>query len=352
MQWPLVEVDVSGQTDPARTKQMLGATPSMGGLFSNRRLYFVDEVDGAVARGQMPVIAELARENKQPLIFAVNDAWESKLSPIRALCKLVEFKGVNTTTVVKVLSALDSKQTAAGGAPVAQELQLEIAQKCGGDLRAAINDMQAGSAGLRDTRADIFRTVAKILKAPTVQDALAAGDSAEVDLPMLIKWVEENVSEEYEDPLEVAQAFNWLSRADVFSGRITRRQQWGLLAYVRFLALAGVSSSKKAPYSKFTRYKFPTYIKALSVTRARRQALVSAGTKVGGFLHCSHQAGLESLILLYGSKGLQEKFGLTLEEAEEASSFVAVAKTTGAKPKVIPVSKAVKPPVGKQSLLG
>ena len=51
-----------------------------------------------------------------------------------------------------------------------------------------------------------------------------------------------------------------LSKADIFDGRIKRRQYYGLLKYSSVLMTYGVAAAKKEKYKKFTRYRFPSFL--------------------------------------------------------------------------------------------
>ena len=67
-------------------------------------------------------------------------------------------------------------------------------------------------------------------------------------------WLEENIPREYDNE-ELEKAFNSLSRADVFRGRIRRWQYYRFLVYQSLLMSAGVSLAKKQANNKFTNYQ-------------------------------------------------------------------------------------------------
>ncbi len=292
MQWPLVETSASEERDAQSIHSLLSRSSSTQGLFSSLRLLFVDEVDAAFDRGQIPALAQLARESKQPLLFAANDAWNPKIAPLRTVCKVIELKGVNSRSIQKVLTDIS---VAEGIDP---RTAADIAAQSHGDLRAAIIDLQTGARGERERKVDVFRTVAKIFKAPTIADAMEAAEASNVDFDMLSRWLEENIAAEYASAEEVSSAYTWLSRADVFAGRIRRRQQWGLYAFVRFLTIAGIASAKHAPYTTFTRYKFPTLLSTLSASRAKREENAMLQRSVMEKVHCDREGARETLAFL------------------------------------------------------
>jgi replication factor C large subunit len=75
------------------------------------------------------------------------------------------------------------------------------------------------------------------------------------DLNQCMLWLDENLPKEYTNPEDLARAYENLSRADVFNGRITRWQHWRFLTYVRALMTAGVAVSKDEKNKEFIAYK-------------------------------------------------------------------------------------------------
>lgn len=324
MNWPLFNLDFTVEIDIIKLKQQLLASSQSVGLFSKYRLFLIEDIDGPLSRGIMPVLISLAKEVKQPTIFIANDAWDTKLSSLRTLCKMVELKKINSSSISKILQLVASKLSIT----LSQDLISQISKNSNGDLRAAIIDLQSEQASLRDTESDVFKTVSKIFKSSDISQSMQAADTVDIDLPLLIKWLEENLPDEYEQIEEVAIGFNWLSKADVFNGRILKRQQWGLFVYYRFLSIAGVTVAKKKPYFKFIKYRFPTYIKSLSTSRAKRNALNEAALSFSTLLHCSKSQALESLFYLPITAQILAQNGVSPDSISELSFLIGEEKTT------------------------
>jgi replication factor C large subunit len=102
-------------------------------------------------------------------------------------------------------------------------------------------------------------------------------------------WIEQNIPNEYERPEEIAKAYDMLSRADIFRGRIMRRQYWKLLKYMIDLMTGGVALSKEELYRKFSRYSYPDKIKYLGMTKAKRAMQKEKLGELSKYLHCSSQ---------------------------------------------------------------
>jgi replication factor C large subunit len=155
---------------------------------------------------------------------------------------------------------------------------------------------------MRDTEKDIFTTIRDILKAETYAAAKEAvrGD---IDYDTIKLWIDENIPVEYETAQDIAAAYESLSRADIFDGRI-RKQKWQLLKYSIDLATAGVALAKARPYHKFTKYAFPSYLRNMSRSMERRAMLKGIGAKLGARLHAGRRESLYYLPLIkeYGAK--------------------------------------------------
>lgn len=321
MGWHAFESSASEMRDKEYIEKNFSATAASRSLFGQTRLLVIDEVDAVVDRGGASAIASFLSQARQPAIVVANDAWEPKLSSVRAACKMVEFKAVNSRAVRKVLEIISEKE-GAGSAQLVDTLGVE----CEGDLRAAINDLQAGFAGERERKDNVFKVVGKIFKTLDYREAMGAADESEVDFDLLFRWIEENVPNEYEKPGEVAAAFEKLARSSLFSSRVVKRQNWKLFKYARVLAVAGVSLSKKEKYSKFTRYNFPSIVKKYSQARESRAALRGALKKAGGKLHCSSREARETLEMTGFIPGASAFFEFEEKQAELFAPSVELAK--------------------------
>jgi replication factor C large subunit len=91
-------------------------------------------------------------------------------------------------------------------------------------------------------------------------------------------WALESIPVVYKEPELMAMAYDRLSKADMFLGRIKRTQEWELLPYALELALGGVSQIKNKPrLPPFIKYGFPQRLLLLArskETRRRRETLI------------------------------------------------------------------------------
>jgi len=182
---------------------------------------------------------------------------------------------------------------------VEEALIERVAERAGGDLRAAINDLQMlaeGRRSLRDSdvgllfeRAQekgIFDVMKGIFSAHGCLEAKLAVEGSSVDAEMVLQWINENIPNQYTNPEERAEAYDWFSKADIFMGRVKRKQMWDLMSYAMELATGGAAMARKGPY-RFTRYNFPRRIGMLSQSKELRGRKREALKAIGREAHAS-----------------------------------------------------------------
>jgi replication factor C large subunit len=90
-----------------------------------------------------------------------------------------------------------------------------------------------------------------------------------------------------------------LSRADVFLGRVSRRQQYSLWGYVSDLMSAGVALAKRRRYVEFNRYRFPMWLVKRSRLRGGGRVQREVLGKIGGYTHRSGYAARHQMLPLF-----------------------------------------------------
>jgi replication factor C large subunit len=301
--WELLESNAGDTRSDQNISRMLGAATSSGSISGNRKLILIDDVDSMSGsdRGGAAAIGRVISGSRQPLMLTALDPWDRKLSGIRNACTVVKLRRITARSVLAHLKKIANSEKL----KVPEEKLALIAEMCNGDLRSALNDLQAlNSASERDREENIFDTVRTILKSTTYAESRNAVFSSPLEHEMLKAWIDENIPAEYDRHEDLAAAYDRLSRADVFDGRIFRRQYWGLLRYSSDLMSAGVSLAKKERYHKFSSYSFPAYIRQMGASKARRAMEKEIGKKIGKHCHCS-------------SRDAKEYFALVAAEAEK-----------------------------------
>ncbi|WP_456370320.1 replication factor C large subunit [Geoglobus sp.] len=311
MGWEAVELNASDQRSWNVIYRIVGEgafneTISDDGEFLTSRegrlkLIILDEVDNIHKKedvgGESALLKIIRKKPPQPMILIANEPYN--LSPeLRKNTVMITFKRLNKNQVVKVLERICLSE----GIKCDREVLKLIAENAGGDLRAAINDLQAVAegrevikpedvvVGKRTQETDVFKVMQKIFKTkiPAHGDAMLLDESPDD----LIMWVDENLPLEYRDDV-LYDAYRVLSRADVFLGRVRKRQFYRLWKYATYLMTTGVQQAKSETARGFTRYRPPSVWQKLAYARSRREMYRRVLRKIGKYSHMSARKAIE-----------------------------------------------------------
>jgi len=295
-----VEKNASDYRTEDAINRFAGLASQYGSLFGGKRIILLDELDGLTGtadRGGVKAITDIAKTAQFPIVLIANNAYDPRFTNLRNYCLLIEYKKPATGDVAKHLKQICEKE-----AIQADEDALKfIAQRSTGDIRSAVNDLQAlgqgkkkltyedvSWLGYRDRQDTIFNVLRMIFYAKTVSSAKQAMNMSDVDPDMLFEWIYENVPAHFTDPHDLANAMDALAMADVFRGRIRHTRDWSLMRYVVDYMTAGVAMARQSTKTLgWTPFKFPTRIMMLSRSRADRAIRLSIGNKIKRRCHLS-----------------------------------------------------------------
>lgn len=309
--WDLLEMNASDLRNKANIERIAGLASVSQTLTGRKRLILLDEIDGLLGRqdrGGPGAVANILKGAACPIILTANDAWDKKLSTLRAHCRAIEMKKVHQSSIAKLLEKIAKQENV----EVQKEALLKIAKNAHGDIRCAINDLQMlaqGSKklsfeeteilGVRDKEENIFNAVRIILKSTDFYESKDVMMNLKENPDFILKWIVENVPVEYKDPQDLHNAFEALSRADIFLGRTSRRQSYALWRYATVLMSAGVALSKKEPYHGFSRYAFPSSIRYMARTRSKRAMRKQIALKIGRQCHTSWRTAVQDYLPMF-----------------------------------------------------
>jgi replication factor C large subunit len=295
MGWDIFEFNASDLRNEEMVSQLLSNAASSGSLFGGLRLVLVDDADslsGTADRGGAGAIAKVIEAANQPMIITATDLYSKKLQPIKAHCTQVELRRLHPSSI----AALVRREASRRGVVLPPEAAEAIAKSVGGDARAALNDLSAGNfSATRDREKSIFDVVKTIMKSEKYAEARTAVFSSETDHDTLKLWIAQNIPSEYKTPFEISDAYNSISRADIFDGRIKRAQHWGYLRYSTDLMSSGVALAKSGPSNGYNPMGFPDYIRAMGASRGTRALRKSILSKIARVCHCSVSAAQDYL---------------------------------------------------------
>jgi replication factor C large subunit len=203
----------------------------------------------------------------------------------------------------------------------------KLSENAGGDLRSAINDLQAAAQGKkrlepdeiatgeRDTKENIFKIMVKIFKGTDIIEAHKATYNLDENPEDLIQWVDENLPLEYTAPYDLKKGYHYLSRASLFLGRVRRRQNYNMWRYAGVLMTSGIMVARTNRYKGFVKYQPPSLWRKLGQTKGKRQVRDSIAKKIGTYCHVS---------MSFARSQLFPFFRMAIKNDEYAPSITAI----------------------------
>ncbi|MGD6852720.1 MAG: replication factor C large subunit [Candidatus Bathyarchaeia archaeon] len=277
-----------------------------GSAKTGGNVLFLDEVDGIAGnedRGGVSAIIKIVEDSLVPVIMAANDPDIQKLRPLKKVCLLVRFQQVRIPLIIALLQKICLLEH------VKAEFEAleRIAQNSKGDVRSAVNDLQSlseenHSLTLQDTmmlssrNKDISMddTLRGYFAVESIAQASSLLSYSGVDYDDFLLSVSDNLPKRYTDMVELAQAYEYVSQADLFRGRIGT-ENWHLLKYF-FNALAEAAAVNPKSYKPFTFITPPIRIITLFWTKGKRNTLDAICGKIGAKCHVSHEIAKESYV--------------------------------------------------------
>ncbi len=332
MGWDYIEMNASDQRTKGSIDKVAGSASNTGtfGGTRERRLLILDEADnlhGNADRGGESAIINVIKKSSQPIILIANDFYALS-KPLRDVTEPIQFRAILSTSIVKVLKRVCSVENI----KCEPDALMKIAERTN-DLRSALNDLQAAAIGSnevtladvatgdRDVPESIFRVMGLIFRGDDPQKALQGVRELDESPEDLVGWVDENLPREYRDD-DLERGFDALSKADMFLGRVRRRQDYGMWRYASFMMVAGVNRARHGRYGGYTKYNTPTYWQKLGRAKSARNVRDSLAAKVGSYCHTSKRQSRAIYIPLLRSIFRDEEYAvgisarLKLEEEE------------------------------------
>lgn len=266
---------------------------------SKGNILFLDEVDGIAGnedRGGVSAIIEIVEKSQVPVIMAANDPDVDKLRPLKKVSLLVRFQQIRIPLLITLLQKICLLEH------VKAEFEAleHIAQNSRGDVRSAINDLQSLSEEnhvltLQDTMALTSRnkdismdeTLRGFFSAKSLLEASNLLFRSSVDYDDFLLSVSDNLPKRYIDPVELAAAYDYVSQADMYRGRIGT-ENWHLLKYF-YNNLSQAASVAPESYKPFEFITPPIRIITLFWTKGKRSTLDAICGKIGAQCHVSHE---------------------------------------------------------------
>lgn len=299
MGWEVIELNASDQRTADIIDKVAGSASQLSTLEGSgiKRLIIMDEADnihGTADRGGERAIVDIIKRTSQPIILIANELYDMSAG-LRNACKPIQFNSLMSRSMIPALKRIVDAE----GIKCDVRVLEKIAANANGDLRSAINDLQAIAQGRtsiqigdiitgeRDSKENIFKFLVKIFKSTNIREAHDAAFSLDENPDDLIQWMDENLPIEYTSPVELSKGYHYLGRASVFLGRVKRRQNYNMWRYAGVLMTAGIMVARSHQKSGFVKYQPPSLWKKLGQTKSMRQVRDSTAKKIGTHCHVS-----------------------------------------------------------------
>ncbi|MFP8952292.1 replication factor C large subunit [Natrialbaceae archaeon A-arb3/5] len=292
MGWPVMELNASDSRGADVIERIAGEAAKSGTLTggeSGRRLVILDEADnfhGNADYGGSREVTRVVKAANQPIVLVANEFYDMSQS-LRNACETIEFRDVSKRSIVPVLRDICRREDIEY-----EDAALEkIAESTSGDLRSAVNDLQAVAEAAdrltvedvvtseRDTTEGIFEFLDTVIKEEDAEGALRASYDVDENPDEMLNWIEDNMPKDYHGA-ELADAYGFLSNADRWLGRVRSTQNYSFWRYATDNMTAGVAASRREDKGGWTRYGPPSYWSKLGRTKGTRNTRDSIAERI------------------------------------------------------------------------
>ncbi|HOT95046.1 MAG TPA: replication factor C large subunit [Methanoregulaceae archaeon] len=295
MGWEVTELNASDQRTKAEIDRVARQSALSGSLFGDeRRLIILDEADnlqGNADRGGARAILELIRTARQPILLIANDLHEVP-GELKSRTEPVQFRALMARSIVPRLREI----CAAERIRCSDEALRLVADRANGDMRSAVNMLEAAAIGRsevngisvrtsqKDERATIFELVGAVLGGRSDEELMRLAWEVEDKPETILQWLEAGL-----DQLPVENrcaAYPALAAADLALARTYRRQHYALWRYATALAVLGTADAAGGMGVR-GRIVPPARWGRISQARRRRAARLSLFRKMGAWMGVS-----------------------------------------------------------------
>jgi len=302
----IIEMNASDLRNKEKISEVIGPASQQRSLFKKFKIILIDEVDGISTRdrGGLTELLGLIEKSSFPIIITANDIWQQKFNLLRQKSELLALKEMDYKIVLSVLKEVCIKENLS----VMNDVLTSIAIKARGDMRAALNDLQSLSKmdektfvkeiGERNKEVSIFNALQFVFKNAQIDaKMLTVYDEVNMNTDEIFLWIEENIPYEYKGR-ELFKAFDALSKADVFRGRIYRQQHWRFLVYENFFLGSAIAAAKKYNRTGWTSYKKPSRILKIWLNNQRMAKKKTICEKYALHCHISIKKAMKEFLLV------------------------------------------------------
>lgn len=297
-----IELNASDKRSKDVIMGTVGESSSTMSLFGeNKKLIIMDEVDGLQGnqdRGGAAALNKIIKDSKQPIVMMANDFYSKQIATIKNNAKVIKMQKIRSPTINAALRKILKNE----GVEVNPDILKKLAKRSNGDMRSAINTLQVivengGTldedsleiTSQKDNTATIFDGVTRVLKSKDVAKVKKVLFEMNEDPSLVMEYIAENIPREYEKPKEIKEAYEMISKADIFFGRTRQSREYAYWRYASDFMGPGVALAKKETYKKFSKVQSPMSFSLMGRTRGKRALRDQIAEKMELKMHISLQ---------------------------------------------------------------
>ena len=228
-----------------------------------KKIVLIDEVDGISGqsdRGGVKAIIDLIENTKNPIILTCN-YYTAKFRGLYEASEKISCRILRKPSIISLLKEIAEKE----GLVVEEKVFALIAENSGGDMRSAINDLQALAQGLfsdvefldmhRDLEEKMFTFLQVMFEKKTLKAARDILSNIDFDYKILHRIIHANLENFVTNPKDLHQILTNLVDADNVMNRILTLMDFSMLPYFFDLVSGGVILSLEERISNLS-FKF------------------------------------------------------------------------------------------------
>jgi len=293
------EISASDNRTSSSLREILRPASKEESLLKDR-VILIEDIDnmGRADKGGIAEVIKTIKESSFPIIVTAKNAYDPKLKTLRLYCKTVRINKIRKDLIRNKIIEIARKEKL----NINHKVIENIVENANGDIRSAINDLEIASQnldsiGYRENEINIFETLKTIFKSQDLNEIDKNIRTCDKNLEEIFWWVEQNIPNEYKDPREIATAFEFLSKADLFKVKLLKTRNYRFKGYMKSM-IAAVALAKKAPYRNFVSYKPPDRLILLGRTKSLRNRMEEFYGVIGKRLCCSRRKVKEQMPFL------------------------------------------------------
>lgn len=319
---PLIEMNASSERSSDSMKRVakmaslyMDLSSFMeGGTRDFQHIILIDEADNIFESrnpkaggdtGGLSELAKIVKTTRCPIIITMNDYYEfrrksagkdivdnSLVIDFRQFQRVrdTDFKTFKLSLLQRIRQIASEEGLVFETGPVERSIE-----RSRDDIRSILNDSLASfsyrgenrkdfESSERDTQTSIFDCMRDTFKSGDYEKILSGLMDRDFETEDYIMWIDNNLSKEAREPEDLASSYDLVALADLFMGRVIKKQHYAFKGYAEEIA-AGVSFSIASRNSHFVKYDFPSTILKMSRLRDSRESRKYLMTKLSRVCH-------------------------------------------------------------------